>query len=395
MNTPMRDDQLIFMISLPRSGSTLLQKILGGHKDIYTRSEPWLMLHPLYALKKEGIQARYSANLAVDGLNDFVMNLPGDGEVCYYSGLSRFYLSLYQPYLLQSGRKRFLDKTPRYYEVFDELQKTFPNAKYIILRRNPLAVLASILNTWVQGNYSSLRGYKCDLHQGASFLQRDFSGYKNTHVIKYESLTLAPELETQKLFDFLELPNQPDCIEYGANASEQWVYGDPKTVYQKSRPDPDLINAWHGQLSSGNDRKIISDYLEWLGKTGFEKMGYDFQAATDAISKSYESSPECERQSELSLSQLLLSENERYLDSQQKLQAIRREKNELQAKFEKKTRYFCQLESGIGMVNSAISEFKGCSLISSPLKKIRSIRKIMSGVKKIISDSQRVEPREP
>lgn len=41
-----------FLVSLPRSGSTLLQRIVSNHPDIHTVAEPWFMLHPLYALKR-------------------------------------------------------------------------------------------------------------------------------------------------------------------------------------------------------------------------------------------------------------------------------------------------------------------------------------------------------
>jgi hypothetical protein len=51
---------LIFLISQPRAGSTLTQAILGSHRDIYTLSEPWLMLHPIYALRPEDYQGEPS-----------------------------------------------------------------------------------------------------------------------------------------------------------------------------------------------------------------------------------------------------------------------------------------------------------------------------------------------
>ena len=44
-------ENLIFIISQPRSGSTLLQRMLSGNKDIKTSAETWLMLHPLYAVR--------------------------------------------------------------------------------------------------------------------------------------------------------------------------------------------------------------------------------------------------------------------------------------------------------------------------------------------------------
>jgi hypothetical protein len=282
----MQDDQLIFMISLPRSGSTLLQKILGGHSDIYTRSEPWLMLHPLYSLKSDGIQARYDARLAAQGVQDFISDLPGTGEDFYYARLRDCYLSLYAPYLQSSGKSRFLDKTPRYYEVFDELQKTFPQAKFIILYRNPLAVLASILETWVKGDLAKLKEYRGDLYKGIEFLQRDFSSYSNTHIVRYEELLLDPESAMAMLFAFLQLPNQPECIDYGKRPAERWRYGDPRTVYAKSRPDAQHADAWQRQLSIAKNRKLLADYLQMLGKTGFERMGYDYAHAEQAITQS-------------------------------------------------------------------------------------------------------------
>ena len=36
-------DQLIFLLSAPRSGSTLLQRMIGGHSQIYTHPEPHLI----------------------------------------------------------------------------------------------------------------------------------------------------------------------------------------------------------------------------------------------------------------------------------------------------------------------------------------------------------------
>ena len=72
----MTDKNLIFLISQPRSGSTLTQKIIGSHKDIYTRSEPWIMLHPLYSLKEEGINAEYNKGQEYPATQDFINNLP-------------------------------------------------------------------------------------------------------------------------------------------------------------------------------------------------------------------------------------------------------------------------------------------------------------------------------
>lgn len=69
-------NNLIFLISQPRAGSTLLKRILGGHPEIHTTAEPWIMLHPLYALKSNGLFAEFDSNLAGQGLEDFLMQIP-------------------------------------------------------------------------------------------------------------------------------------------------------------------------------------------------------------------------------------------------------------------------------------------------------------------------------
>ena len=50
----MEGKKIIFLISLPRSGSTLLQKMLTVSPEIYSVAEPWLMLPLAFMLKKEG-----------------------------------------------------------------------------------------------------------------------------------------------------------------------------------------------------------------------------------------------------------------------------------------------------------------------------------------------------
>jgi hypothetical protein len=306
----MQDDQLIFMISLPRSGSTMLQKILGNHSDIYTRSEPWLMLHPLYALKSEGIQTRYGAKLAAIGVQDFLQELPVESKDYYHSKLRECYLSLYSPYLTAHGKTRFLDKTPRYYEVFDELQETFPNAKFIILYRNPLAVFCSMLETWVKGDYDMIKSYKCDLFGGVEFLKRDFSTFDNTCIVKYEDLLLNPAHEIKVIFDFLELPNQQNCIEYTRQEDVRWKYGDPITVYEKNRPDAQHATAWHAQLAKAETRKLLSEYLSILGPTTFSILGYSFIDAQNTIRDAENNYPNTHVDSSICLSTLLLSDTE-------------------------------------------------------------------------------------
>ena len=71
-NTAYCGENLIFLISQPRAGSTLLQRILAAHSQVHSVSEPWLMLHPVYALRPSGITAEYNEELARIALRDYL-----------------------------------------------------------------------------------------------------------------------------------------------------------------------------------------------------------------------------------------------------------------------------------------------------------------------------------
>ena len=134
----------IFLFSLPRSGSTLLQRLLAGHPDIMTVSEPWLLLPFCYAVKPEGLFSEYNHGWAAKALNEFILGLPNQ-ELDYYKVLNRFALALYGG-ANKNNALYFLDKTPRYYLIIPQIVEIFPEAKFIFLFRNPSKYSALLSN---------------------------------------------------------------------------------------------------------------------------------------------------------------------------------------------------------------------------------------------------------
>jgi len=155
--------QPIFIFSLPRSGSTLLQRMIATNKEVSTASEPWVLLPFLYGLKKEGVYAEYSHLGVYHALQDLCKELP-NGEEDYLAAVRSAALKIYGQ-LSDGNGKYFLDKTPRYALVVEEIIKTFPDGKVIFLWRNPLAVVASIIDTFGSGNWKLFHN-KVDLFDG-------------------------------------------------------------------------------------------------------------------------------------------------------------------------------------------------------------------------------------
>ena len=155
MKNNLKGEKLIFLISQPRSGSTLLQLMLSKNDEVATTSEPWIALHPFFALHDGAVDPNYGANQAKPALLEFLRE-SGVGTAFYKQQIAVFLQNLYNQSIRHQGKKFFLDKTPRYYNIIDDLYEVFPDAKFLVLLRNPLAVLNSVLNTWVKDDDSLL-----------------------------------------------------------------------------------------------------------------------------------------------------------------------------------------------------------------------------------------------
>ncbi len=269
-------NNLIFIISQPRAGSTLTQRILGNHREIYTVSEPWIMLHPLYALRRDGHQAEYSVHNSQKALDNF-LNLHPEGEEAYFQAVRQMSLNLYEGLLQVSDKKFFLDKTPRYYYILPELYRTFPDAKYIFLIRNPLAVLCSIFNTFVQEHWWKIQYYQDDLLKAPGLIAQRLLDFQNNSIIlKYEDLLRNPEAEIQTVCRFLNVSFDPEIISYGESASEKWQFGDQSRIHQESKPSYDQINRWQEDLHNPILWQSAKNYLEFLGEDLLRGLGYSY-----------------------------------------------------------------------------------------------------------------------
>ncbi|MGD0667627.1 MAG: sulfotransferase [Bryobacteraceae bacterium] len=272
-------ENLIFVISQPRAGSTMLQRVLSAHPEIHTVSEPWIALHPLFALRTAGIAADYNSDLARTATRDFLGRLP-EGEEAYWEGVRRMLTHLYGRALGEAGKRIFLDKTPRYYFVIPELRRVFPRARFLFLLRNPLAVLSSILETWVRTDSAlDLRNFRHDLMAAPALLLAGIRSFGPTATVaRYEELTAEPEKAVRRLCSEIGIGFYPEMIEYGAAAGgEQWQFGDQGVVYRENRPMPGYAERWRSVLKQSPAWEGWARcYLEALGPDLVRDLGYDY-----------------------------------------------------------------------------------------------------------------------
>ncbi len=263
---------IIFIFSLPRSGSTLLQKILMSHSKIDSVSEPWILLPFLYTLKPEGVFTEYDAGTCYRAIQDFISNMPNK-EQDYINAIRSFAISLYDK-ICDPNARYFLDKTPRYYLIIQLIADLFPNAKFIFLFRNPLEVLASIIKTWGKGKFKIYHSY-LDLYEGPKLLAQGYRQFKERSLkIRYNDLVISPEATLRKIFEYLELEYKVDVINYFSKIKLKGRMGDPYN-YRYIKIEKKSLENWKKILCFRFRRFFAKRYLKYLGESIHNTFGFD------------------------------------------------------------------------------------------------------------------------
>jgi len=236
-------------------------------------AEPWLLLPLLYARRGAGGWfAEYNQQFYNRAFSDFCKHLPG-GQVAYDKHLRRFVLGLYQQAALGSSRY-FLDKTPRYHLVVSDILDIFPDARCIFLWRNPLAIVASIIETFGKGRWNIHR-YRIDLYRGLDNLVRAAQDARERVLtVRYEDLVTVPDITWPRVFEYLELDFQPELLESFSDVRLQGRFGDPtRDRYEHLSTAP--LEKWKHTMRGTLRRRWALRYLDWIGAERLSVMGYD------------------------------------------------------------------------------------------------------------------------
>ncbi|WP_417557645.1 sulfotransferase family protein [Mesoflavibacter zeaxanthinifaciens] len=273
----MKDENLLFIISPPNSGSTLLQQLLLGTDEIASFPESWVMLHPLFQFKPTSyIKTIYRHDLSSIHAKNFIED-SGFTLDEYFREIGEVNLKLYEK-RKETHTRYVLDKTPRYYLIIDELLKTFPNAKFVFLVRNPLNTFAS-----------TIKRYKSNLKDKLLYLKSDFiCSYDNIYktlsnttssnliLIKYEDLCNKTKPTLKFLYDFLEIEYKEDYLNYEFRQDDLDKWGDKSgNVSNFKKPFKVTENIDYKYIKSLNDKINVFDYCNHLDAEMLDFFSYN------------------------------------------------------------------------------------------------------------------------
>ena len=265
--------QPIFLFSVSRSGSTLVQRVIAAHEGVATVSEPWLLLPHAYALRGEGVCAEYFHPLMVAAINDFCRQLPA-GIEDYRQESREFALRLYEKAI--DGRARyFVDKSPSYYLVAEEIMRLFPDAKFVFLWRNPLSIMASIIETFNDSQWcpTVCRG---DLFIGLPRLVAAYlANGARAHSVNFEDLLGGGELPWRRLMDYLGIEFDVAALDRFSEVELNGSMGDQTGVKRYAALSTEPTHKWKKTLANPVRKAWCRRYLRFLGDERLQVMGYD------------------------------------------------------------------------------------------------------------------------
>lgn len=196
----------IFVVGLPRAGSTLIEQILASHSQVDGTLELPNILSLSNRLRRrprENAESHYPGvlpELTAEELQEFGEAFIDDTRIH------------------RDGAARFIDKMPNNFRHIGLIKLILPNAKIIDARRHPMACCFS--------------GYKQLFAEGQEFTYslRDIGSYYRDYVelmdhwdevlpdevllVQYEDVVADLETQVRRMLDYLELPFEESCLRY-------------------------------------------------------------------------------------------------------------------------------------------------------------------------------------
>jgi hypothetical protein len=270
-------DRLIFLIGAPRSGTTLLARMLGAHSAVYQRAEPHLITpiaHLGYFGKVQ--KAPYDPQNVEQAIQEFVAALPR-GEADYLDALRAYTDTMYARIMANApGKRFFLDKTPAYALVLPFLTRLYPGARYVVLTRHPLAVLSSYVESFFDGDYRVALDHNPILARYVPALARMLRERPVPLVhVRYEELVRDPETHFRRVCDHLGIPFEPEAIAYGETGEAPRGLGDPTGVARHVRPVTTSVSTWAAEIAATPDTlALVIRVVDELDPADLETLGY-------------------------------------------------------------------------------------------------------------------------
>ena len=194
--------KIIFIVGMPRSGTSLVEQIISSHSNVYGSGElPYLKVLVGKHFFRDG-------KLDSDAISTNSFSLIQDQ---YFNFLSKYKIQ----------EKIITDKAPLNFIWIGFIKMLFPDAKIIHCKRNPkdtcLSLYKNIFDDSLDFTYDldDLLCFFKDYYNLMKFWKKKFPDY--IYDVSYENLIKDPSKQIKELISFCELDWENSCLEHHRN----------------------------------------------------------------------------------------------------------------------------------------------------------------------------------
>ena len=239
----------IFVVGMPRTGTTLVDRILSSHPDVRSAGE--LQAMPLAIKQVSGSATRTIIDPAT------IAATKGASA----ADVGRLYLARAQQHAGAAGL-RFVDKLPANFLYIGFIKRALPAASIVCLRRNPMdSVWSNYKNLFASS--SPYYFYSYDLLDTARYFARfdRLMAFWRERMpgsvleLGYEALVADQEGETRRLLDHIGLDWDEACLRFQDNAA---AVATPSAAQVRRPLNADAIGRWRAhEAALGPARRVI------------------------------------------------------------------------------------------------------------------------------------------
>lgn len=203
----------VFIVGMPRSGTTLVEQILSSHSEMAGAGELTYISQIRQSLLRRSAQRSGSKSIDYRTYPGVLAETPAvelrDHASHYLSRLATF----------GTGESRISDKMPTNFLHLGMIGLLFPRATIIHCRRNPFDVMVSCYCQNLNAPFCDLEQL-VDYHRNYRVLMKHFeSVLPNTiHTVDYEAMVSEPESNTRALIDHCGLDWDDRCLSHQSNS---------------------------------------------------------------------------------------------------------------------------------------------------------------------------------
>jgi tetratricopeptide (TPR) repeat protein len=198
----------VFILGMPRSGTTLVERILASHSAVFSLGEPDNFSQQMIRqIKGSGIKPRSR------------LDLIGKTRELDFASLGKAYVNSVQSSRDESPH--FIDKLPFNYLYAGLIHLAMPEARIINVQRHPMANCYAIYKQLFKDAYpfsydlTELAQYYVAYHQLMAHWNTVLPGV--IHTVVYEDVVANTEVEARKLVQFCGLGWEPQCLQFYDN----------------------------------------------------------------------------------------------------------------------------------------------------------------------------------